>query len=382
MGKIYTAMGLMSGTSLDGVDVSIIESDGNKEFSSILDRYFEYDKDLIQKILILREKITVPEHLDKYLDEIKDLERKITLFHADVIKKTLEMSKSLVDLIGFHGQTIFHDPEKKITKQLGDGKLLSQLTKRKVVYNFRQKDLENGGQGAPLTPIFHNVLANKINKRFNLGFPLNFLNIGGISNITSTVNWENLELKLNDIKANDIGPGNCMIDEWIRKNSKKKYDKDGLIAKSGKIDKLVLNQALDNFEENLNYEKSLDTKDFDVFFAKGLSLENGAATITNFTARLISNGMRYYHGMGHSIIHKWLVCGGGRKNKYLLEGIKNTFEKINIELIDQYEINGDFVESQAFGYLAIRSFLNLPISFPSTTGCKEPSTGGVLVENF
>ena len=375
-------MGLMSGTSLDGLDVSIIESDGNKEFSSILDRYFEYDKELIQKILILREKITDSEQLNKYLYEIKDLEREITLFHAEAIKETLGMTKSSVDLIGFHGQTIFHDPEKKITKQLGDGKLLSQLTKKKVVYNFRQNDLKNEGQGAPLVPIFHNVLGNKINKKFNLGFPLNFLNIGGISNITSTVDWKNLELKQNDIKAYDIGPGNCMIDEWIRKNSRKKYDKDGLIAKSGKIDKLILNQALDNFEENSNYEKSLDTKDFDVFFVKGLSLENGAATITNFTARLIANGMRYAHGNSQSIIYKWLVCGGGRKNKYLLEGIKNTFEKIIIEPIDQYGIDGDFVESQAFGYLAVRSFLNLPISFPSTTGCKEPSTGGVLVENF
>ena len=375
-------MGLMSGTSLDGVDVSIIKSDGNKEFSSILDRYFEYDKDLIQKILILRQKITVPEHLDKYLDEINDLERKITLFHADAIKKTLEMSKSLVDLIGFHGQTIFHDPEKKITKQLGDGKLLSQLTKKKVVYNFRQKDLENGGQGAPLTPIFHNVLANKINKKFNLGFPLNFLNIGGISNITFTADWKKWELKVNDINAYDIGPGNCMIDEWIRKNSKKKYDKDGLIAQSGMTDKLILNQALENFEENSTYTKSLDIKDFDIFFAKGLSLENGASTITNFTATLIANGMKHANRMRQSIIYKWLVCGGGRKNKYLLEGIKNSFEKISIEPIDQYEIDGDFVESQAFGYLAIRSFLKLPISFPSTTGCKEPSTGGVLVENF
>ncbi len=382
MGKIYTAMGLMSGTSLDGVDVSIIESDGNKEFSSILDRYFEYDKETIQKILILREKITIPEHLDKYLNEIRDLERNITLFHADVIKKTLKMSKSSVDLIGFHGQTIFHDPEKKITKQLGDGKLLSQLIKKKVVYNFRQNDLENGGQGAPLTPIFHNVLANKINKKFNLSFPLNFLNIGGISNITSTIDWKNLEHKLNDINAYDIGPGNCMIDEWIRKNSKMKYDKDGLIAKSGKIDKLILNQALENFEETSNYEKSLDIKDFDIFFAKGLSLENGAATITNFTARAIANGMKYIHGIEQTILYKWLVCGGGRKNKYLLECIKNTFEKINIEPIDLYEIDGDFVESQAFGYLAIRSFLKLPISFPSTTGCKEPCTGGVLVKNF
>ena len=382
MGKIYTAMGLMSGTSLDGVDVSIIESDGNKEFSTILDRYFEYDKELIQKILILREKITDSEQLNKYLYEIKDLEREITLFHAEAIKETLGMTKSSVDLIGFHGQTIFHDPEKKITKQLGDGRLLSQLTKKNVVYNFRQNDLENGGQGAPLTPIFHNVLANKINKKFNLGFPLNFLNIGGISNITSAVDWKNLENKLNGINAYDIGPGNCLIDEWIRKNSKKKYDKDGLIAKSGTIDELVLNQALENFEENSNYKKSLDVKDFDIFFAKGLSLENGAATITNFSARLISNGMKYSHEMVKPTMNNWLVCGGGRKNKYLLESIKNTFEKANIQPIDEYEIDGDFVESQAFGYLAIRSFLKLPISFPSTTGCKEPSNGGVLVKNF
>ena len=153
----------MSGTSLDGVDVSIIESDGNKEFSSIYDRYFEYDKEIIQKILNIRDKISSLEELNKHLDEIKDLEREITLFHAKAVEETLDISKSSVDLIGFHGQTIFHDPEKKITKQLGDGKLLSQLTKKNVVYNFRQNDLENGGQGAPLTPIFHNVLANKIN---------------------------------------------------------------------------------------------------------------------------------------------------------------------------------------------------------------------------
>ena len=382
MDKIYTAMGLMSGSSLDGVDVSIIESDGNKEFRSILDRYFEYDKELVQKILILRGKITDKEKLNKYLSEIKDLERKITLFHVEAIKETIRISKSSVDLIGFHGQTIFHNPEKKITKQLGDGKLLSQLTKKMVVYNFRQNDLKNGGQGAPLTPIFHNVLANKINQNFSLGFPLNFLNIGGISNFTSTVDWKNLGNEINGINAGDIGPGNCLIDEWIRKNSKKKYDKDGLIAKSGTIDKLVLNQALENFEENSNYKKSLDVRDFDIFFAKGLSLENGAATITNFTAALIANGMRHANGIDQPIINKWLVCGGGRKNRYLLESIKNIFGKISIEPIDQYQIDGDFVESQAFGYLAIRSFLKLPISFPSTTGCIKPSTGGMLVKNF
>ena len=174
----------------------------------------------------------------------------------------------------------------------------------------------------------------------------------------------------------------CLIDEWIRKNSKKRYDKDGLIASSGTIDKLVINQALENFTENSNYKKSLDVKDFDIFFAKGLSLENGAATISSFTAKLIADGMKFSHGMSLSGMSKWLVCGGGRKNKFLIQSIKNNFEQISIEPIDQYEIDGDFVESQAFAYLAIRSFLKLPISFPETTGCKEPTIGGVIVKNF
>ena len=381
MGKIYTAMGLMSGTSLDGVDVSIIKSDGKREFSSIFDRYFEYDKELIEEILSIREKITNSEKLNDYLNEIKDVERKITLFQVKSANETIGISKSSVDLIGFHGQTIFHNPQRKITKQLGDGKLLSQLTKKNVIFNFRQNDLENGGQGAPLTPIFHNVLANKISKKFNLGFPINILNIGGISNITSTVNWENLEEK-DQIYAFDIGPGNCLIDEWIRKNSKKKYDKDGLIASSGTTDKLVLNQALENFTENFNYKKSLDVKDFDVFFAKGLSLENGAATITNFTATLIADGIKHSVQKSFMERNKCLVCGGGRKNRYLLESIKDNFENISIEPIDQYEVDGDFVESQAFAYLAIRSYLKLPISFPTTTGCKAPTTGGDIIKNF
>ena len=381
MGKIYTSMGLMSGTSLDGVDVSIIKSDGNKELMSILDQYFEYDVELVKKILNLREKIFNSEKLKEYSKEIKELEREITLFHVKAVKETIEISKSSIDLIGFHGQTIFHDPEKKITKQLGDGKLLSQLTKKKVVYNFRQNDLDNGGQGAPLTPIFHNVIANKINKEFNLEFPINILNIGGIANITATIDWKD-SLSINKTQAYDIGPGNCLIDKWVRKNSKKNYDKGGFLAKSGKTDQLILNQALENFNENLHFEKSLDVKDFDIFFAKGLSLENGAATITDFTAKLIANGMNYVHDANQKGIYNWLVCGGGRKNNYLLESIKNNFEQINIELIDKYKVDGDFIESQAFAFLAIRSLEKMPISFPRTTRCKNPTSGGVVVENF
>jgi anhydro-N-acetylmuramic acid kinase len=380
MGKIYTAMGLMSGTSLDGVDVSIIESDGNKEFTSIFDKYFQYDNKLIQKILQIRGKILNPDDLKTYYEEIKVLEREITLFHNVVVNETIKISKSSVDVIGFHGQTIFHDSEKKTTKQLGDGNLLSQLLKKKVVYEFRKNDLENGGQGAPLAPIFHNVLANKIDKKFNVGFPINILNIGGISNITMTVNEKDLWNK-SKIYAYDIGPGNCLIDEWIRRNSKKKYDYDGSIASSGKTDQQILNQALENFSIRPNYEKSLDVKDFDIFFAKGLSFEDGASTITDFTAKLIADGINHINEQNKSSDNKWLVCGGGRKNKYLIEMIKNDFKEIYLEPIERYKIDGDFIESQAFAFLAVRSLEGMPISFPSTTRCKEPLSGGIVVDN-
>ena len=381
MGKIYTALGLMSGTSLDGIDVSIIESDGNREYSSILDRYYEYDVDLIQKIIEIREKINSIKDLKLNSEEIRSLDRKITLFHYEVVEKTLRTLKSNIDIIGFHGQTIFHDSDEKATKQLGDGNLLSQLTKKKVIYNFRQNDLENGGQGAPLAPIFHNALANKINKKFNLCFPINILNIGGISNVTITAKEDELWDK-NKIYAYDIGPGNCLIDEWIRKNSKLKFDQNGLIARSGKSDQLILNQALENFSGKYNFEKSLDVKDFDIFFAKGLTLNNGAATITEFTANLIADGIKYVQSINKSSINNWIVCGGGRKNKYLLEMINKNVKEIRLTPIEEYKINGDFIESQAFAFLAIRFLEGMPISFPTTTRCKKSLTGGVLAQNF
>jgi anhydro-N-acetylmuramic acid kinase len=381
MEKIYTALGLMSGTSLDGVDVSIIESNGINEYHVILDDYFEYNSNIIKDVIKVRENISTVEDLKAYQKEINALEKDITLFQAEIVDKTLKKVKKNVDIIGFHGQTIFHNPEKKFTKQLGDGRLLSQLSKKEVVYDFRKNDLINGGQGAPLTPIFHNVLANKIHKTYNLEFPINILNIGGISNVTTTVNENDLD-HVSKIYAYDIGPGNCLIDDWIRKNSGKNFDQDGLIARSGKTDDLILNQALENFASKFDYNKSLDIKDFDIFFAKGLSLENGAATITNFTAELIAEGIRHVENKIKTNKSNWLVCGGGRKNKYLLESIEKNFKELVLKPIENYKVNGDFVESQAFAFLAIRSLKNMPISFPNTTRCKKPLTGGILVKNF
>ncbi len=381
MDKIFTALGLMSGTSMDGVDASIIKSDGHSKFDNVLDEYWEFDVTLHKKLIDLRNEIVTKDKLVKFSNELKILERELTIFHGKIVNEIISNYTEKIDLIGFHGQTIFHDPSNRISKQLGDGGLLSQLTKKKVVYDFRKNDLQNGGQGAPLTPIFHNLLANNIFNDFKDSFS-NILNIGGISNITKTVMSKD-ESK-NNIKAFDIGPGNCLIDEWMRKNSNKKFDKNGLTGESGINNQLLFNQAIENFKFS-SYENSLDIKDFDISFARGLSLEDGCATITNFTAYLIAEGIKFLHKKQDYFSNKYLICGGGRKNNFLIKTIKqylNNFESISIENIDNFNQNGDFIESQAFGYLAIRSYLGLPITFPDTTRCVKPLIGGITVKNF
>ena len=171
----------------------------------------------------------------------------------------------------------------------------------------------------------------------------------------------------------DIGPGNCLIDKWIRLNTDKSFDDNGTIARSGKIDKFILEQSLDNFyHSKIRKKKSFDISDFDLSFARGLTLENGAATLIEFTADILSKKI-----LNDDIY----ICGGGRKNKFLIESIKKKV-KNKIKKIDDLGVDGDFIESQAFAYLAIRSYLKLPISFPETTGCKKPCTGGEVVENF
>ena len=379
--KLYTAIGLMSGTSMDGVDVSLIRSDGFNQFTNILDEYFEYNENLQQELIELRNLIININDLKQHSSRLNELERKITVFHSKIVSELSLKYQDEIDFVGFHGQTIFHNPKQKISKQLGDGALMSQLVKKKVIFNFRQEDIANKGQGAPLTPIFHNLLSKRINEKHHINFPICFLNIGGISNITKIIKKdEKLE---ENLEAFDSGPGNCMIDEWVRKNSKKNFDKNGLIAKSGKINQLILNQVIDNFKIE-SFDKSLDVKDFDISFARGLSLEDGCATITNFTAYLIAKGIEHANGSNIKPI-KYLVCGGGRKNTFLIQSIKDYLlhkQNISLNSIDDYNLNGDFIESQAFGYLAIRSSLNLPISYPKTTGCELPTVGGKLVKNF
>jgi len=230
-----------------------------------------------------------------------------------------------------------------------------------------QNDLKNGGHGAPLTPIFHKLLKTKFKIK-----EVTFVNIGGIVNTTTLLNNGNMS-------GTDIGPGMCLIDRWVRQKLKKNYDENGIIAKSGKVNKIALDQLLENFYKKENILstgpiQSFDTKYFDFSFVRDLSLEDGAATLTEFTARIIISALKAADRYKEKII----LCGGGRKNNFLLEKLKKASDRI--KLIDEYGIDGDFIESQAFAYLAIRSYLKLPISFPETTGVKEPCSGGIIIK--
>jgi len=375
MEKIYTSLGLMSGTSMDGVDASIISSDGEKQYESIFNEYFEYDGDLYRDLVNLRNKINSANDIILNSKLIDDIERKITLFHAKICNKIINKNGNEIDLVGFHGQTIFHDANQKISKQLGDGSLLSNLLKKDVVYNFRANDIANGGQGAPLAPIFHNLLINKTHMKL----PVCVLNIGGIANITIIISD-----KKEDLKSQDIGPGNCLLDEWVRKHTNNRFDDGGKAASVGKIDKTILNQAIENFDNiKIGDNLSFDIKDFDLSFVRGLSYENGLSTLTKFTSEIIyqsiANITKIYQNEKINI----LVCGGGRKNLTLIENIRKKLpNNITLSLIDDFNINGDFVESQAFAYLAIRSLLKKPISFTNTTNVKKSCTGGDLVKNY
>ena len=377
MTKEYTSLGLMSGTSGDGVDASIIRSDGETKYKVILDKYFKYNQDVYKNIHNLKDKINNSKDLENLSKELESLEKDITLFHVKAVDEVIKETKSNINFIGFHGQTIFHSAKEKISKQLGDGELLSRLTKKTVVYNFRENDLRNGGGGAPLAPIFHKLIVSQ-NK---IRLPVLILNLGGIANWTFLGESDDGK----DLHSADLGPGNCLIDQWMKKNSKQNYDKDGSTAKSGKINKGVLNKAIDDHmdkfiseEQSKDYyhNRSYDINDFDFSFVFGLSLEDGAATLTEYTAFIISE---FINGIPADV-RRVIVCGGGRKNKFLLKRISKKL-KYSLQPIDNFGIDGDFVESQAFAYLAIRSYLKLPISFPETTGVKKSCTDGVIVKN-
>ncbi|MDC2983983.1 anhydro-N-acetylmuramic acid kinase [Candidatus Pelagibacter sp.] len=365
MDNSFIALGLMSGTSLDGIDASIIKSDGENNLDIIDNKYFNYPEEFRKRlssfILNINNKADIEENISTY----KSLERDLTLYHSKISKKIISENNLNIQLIGFHGQTIIHKPKDGYSIQMGDANLLSQELKEKVIYNFRENDIKNNGEGAPLTPVYHKLLINK----FKINKPTLILNIGGISNYTYCFN--------DTLAAKDIGPGNVLMDEYLKKTKGIDYDKNGDIASSGNINKDIINQFYEHELYNVQQKHSFDRNEFDFSFVKGLEFEDAVATLTYFTALIISQNIKKNFDNEIEII----LCGGGRRNLALVNHIKKLL-KYKIKLIDEFGVDGNFIESQAFAYLSIRSYLNKIISYPSTTNVLNPVTGGEVKINF
>ena len=363
MKKYLYSLGLMSGTSIDGIDASIIKSDG-EQFIEIIDNiYLKYRNEQKAKLRKLINSCKSKNDLIKLSGNIKDVEKEITLHHFEACKLIAKKNRNVkIDLIGFHGQTIIHKPKDGYSIQIGDSKSLSKLTNTKIVSNFRQNDILNGGQGAPLAPLYHQLILNKIKSEL----PSAIINIGGISNITYVD-------KKNKIISFDTGPGNYLIDKWVKSKTKKDFDKDGLISKSGRPNESIIKKFLSNSYYKKNFPKTLDIKDFNLHIINKLSLQDGCATLAMVTAKSICMALNNFK----HIPNLTLISGGGRKNKYIVKNIKKNFNG-KVTLIDNFNLDGDYIESQAFAYLAIRSYFKKYITLPSTTGVKKPSKGGKI----
>ena len=365
MDNSFIALGLMSGTSLDGIDASIIKSDGENNLDIIDNKYFNYPEEFRKRLSTFILNINNKADIEKNIKIYKSLERNLTLYHSKISKKIISENNLNIQLIGFHGQTIIHKPKDGYSIQMGDANLLSQELKEKVIYNFRANDIKNNGEGAPLTPVYHKLLINK----FKINNPTLILNIGGISNYTYCFN--------DTLAAKDIGPGNVLMDEYLKKTKGIDYDKNGDIASSGNINKDIINQFYEHEFYNVKQKHSFDRNEFDFSFVKGLEFEDAVATLTYFTALIISQNIKKNFDNEIEII----LCGGGRKNLTLVNHIKKLL-KFKIKLIDEFNIDGDFIESQAFAYLSIRSYLKKIISYPNTTNVLNPVTGGEIKKNY
>jgi len=348
------AIGLMSGTSLDGVDAAWIETDGLTITRTGIAATLHYEDTLradLRRLLDLAPSIARD---DPFL---QDVERRVTEDHAIAVA----MLGQGADILGFHGQTILHAPAEKRTLQIGDAALLARRTRTPVVHEFRAADVAAGGEGAPLVPLFHAALAH------NLPKPLLIVNIGGVANITF--------LGSNgEILACDTGPGNGPLDDFLLRHTGQPFDKDGELAATGLVrqDHLALLMSHPYFTRPA--PKSLDRLTFSALVAQavaGLDPADGAATLAAFTVAAIAAAPI------PEPPRRILVCGGGRKNLHLMARLQKTFAA-PVDPVESVGWDGDALEAQCFGFLAVRSLRGLPLSLPTTTGVPTPLPGGRL----
>jgi len=353
------AIGVISGTSMDGIDVSIVETDGEALVRPGPGRTVSYPAELRKT---LQELIAEPARAQS--EPLEDLERAVTKAHIAAIRHFMEetgISAGEVSLIGFHGQTVYHRPEIRFTRQLGSGAMVAQELDIDTVYRFRHADVASGGEGAPFVPLYHRALASRLPQ------PIMILNLGGVGNVTY-IDGET-------VIAFDTGPASALLDDFVLRRRGLSFDENGRLAASGKVDEELVAEFMSNPFFDRPAPKSLDRQDFHAR-AKGveaLSDEDGAATLAAFTIESVVAALRHVPRAPL----RWLVTGGGRLNAHFMRRLHGRLG-VPVDPVEAVGWNGDFLEAQAFGYLAVRSTLGLPLSLPTTTGVPHPMPGGEL----
>lgn len=375
---LHKSLGLMSGTSMDGVDLAILETDGHtiQAFGpTLFHPYTETERQTLRQALKDAPQIKSPAQRASRPGSLSDAEDIVMTAHIRAIHMFLQkhsLNIVEIDCIGFHGQTVLHRPQIALTVQLGDGEKLAAEFQTPVVYDFRQNDVSQGGQGAPFAPVYHRALT----KYANIDLPLAIVNLGGVANITWIGAYED---NANAFLAFDTGPASALLDDWTYQHTGEPMDKNGAYAKAGHVNAPALKIMLQDRFFQVAPPKSLDRQDFSLSYVEGLSLQDGAATLTAFTAESLARSLEYMSAAPKL----WVLTGGGTYNAHLCEVIKQTLEKTggcHVKRAQDLGWQADFIEAQAFAYMAVRSIQNLPISFPGTTGVPQPLTGGVCVK--
>jgi anhydro-N-acetylmuramic acid kinase len=354
--NLRRALGLMSGTSLDGIDVAAIATDGVRRViagPALTVPYPEVFRERLRAVL-------------GGIGDVSDVEAELTRLHAAAVAEfRARYPDAAFELIGFHGHTILHRPQQRRTWQIGDGGLLAQLAACDVVADFRSADVAAGGEGAPLAPLYHAALAADREK------PVAVLNLGGVGNLT----WigPGADDNPDHILAFDTGPGNALIDDWVRRHTGRAADFDGALARAGRVSPAHVARFLEAPYFDRPPPKSLDRNDFRGFLPEHLDPADGAATLTEMTAAAVAAAARHLPAPAR----EWLVCGGGRRNPAIMAALARRLG-VAVRPVEAVGWDGDALEAEAFAYLAVRSALGLPLSLPTTTGAPGPVRGGRL----
>lgn len=366
------ALGLMSGTSMDGIDLALLRTDGIGSIEIGPAGFVPYEAKFRDALAASLETAKSIDRREERPGNLVALEREITQRHARAVASFLDKRQGAwakPEIIGFHGQTVLHRPERGVTVQLGDGALLAEETGIDVLYDMRAEDMRQGGQGAPLVPAYHAALARSRGEAIAGRWPVAFVNIGGISNVTFVP-------EKGDPVAFDSGPGNSLIDQWVQREGGVPFDADGVIASEGGTVVQVVARYLANPFFERSGPKSLDRNDFTLDAAAGLELSDGARTLAAVSAEAILKAAEHMPQMPKL----WIACGGGRKNPYIMNDLREGARAAGADAIlaEDLGLNGDSMEAEAWAFLAVRSLAGLPLTFPTTTGCRSPAAGGML----